>query len=996
MRIVSLGAAAVERTGSAKVNDAAGDRPADDPNAPVIQTVRLQPLQITLLAYMAVEGPKPRTHLAELFWQHSSNGLNSLSSTLSRIRRVAPAAVRTIGTTELACDLDLDVFELRSAIAAGDATQVAALYRGPFLANPGLRRLGSELEDWVLATRDTIVSEVEVALLRQARIDFEAGNIDSAADLAEVAYLAKQRDGVPVPEYFSGYYRMLAEGQRALAAEVRREAADYGIDLAAIEVELRAPAHQEPAHLEPADQMPVANLIGFEREQTNLREAITTHQATQIIGLGGSGKTSLAADLMADEVERGTTVKWVDLSPVEDPDLVEAAVASAFGVSLAPRQALLDVLDLSDAPLVVLDNFEHMADRVDVVEDLLSGSQTLRVVTTSRVPLELPEAAIVRLRGLELSSDEADAPARQLLITAAQRSGASIDDAALASLDEICELVGGLPLALELAGSWSRVLPAAEIARSLRDSSELLDPASSDNAQRSMQAVVAESLGTLDSDQRRALDQLAVLPVGCTVGDASRHLGLSVRVIGDLVDRSLVTVDRQQARLRLHPLIAQQAMAESRQDPELFEQLRATEAAWCRALTNVFTADSPSTATAELLTTIGPELANVMSAWRSAAHDGQWELIGDSLAAVREFFVVSGRLVEGQKALASTLGEARSSEPPVDLLVRLLEANAWLALLTGQAAQARALADEARQQVDLASGELENADAVSIDTEVLALRTMGTIDLTAGRIDAAAGAFERALALATPTTPRTLVAKLHDDIGNCREAQGRTDEARSAFRTTLDMGREIDDPLMVARGYLFLAGLEQIDNPQRCLVLLGEGLTVARDNGLDHLSIYFPLFAGQAHLARDDRSAAAEAFADGLAGAQEMGHRASVAAALVGLAEATWQVDEPAARAHLGKGVRVAVEASCPPYVMWAAFVAAEIVLAIDRDSAAARELLALAAVDPATEEPVRVRAAAVCEQLDVDRRPVGDSSPTTSPDTAEIGERVLELLLFG
>ena len=371
--------------------------------------VALQPLPVAVLVYLAIGGPRDRQHLADLFWHNSKNGLNSLSTTLNRIRSEVPNGVWVRGNTLVGTDLSSDVVDLRSAVDSSDYGKVADLYPAPFLGNLKLRRQSAEFEEWTLETRSALASTVELALIQQAVLLYDDGNYREAAVAAEAAWEISTRDGFPSPDYFDAYHRILASAARPSAAAVRAVASDFGVNLSAV-----APVQFEAVQTEPvvdvtksvvdADQR--TQLFGRHEELEELAASVASHRLTTLIGLGGSGKTRLATEFFdgfaADPVSKRR--HWVNLRDVDDPDLVVGAIASSLGIRADDVAALADQLAAEEPTLLVLDNFEQVVTAADAVGELAQSNSELRIVVTSRVPLELGTESVVRLGGLKTSA----------------------------------------------------------------------------------------------------------------------------------------------------------------------------------------------------------------------------------------------------------------------------------------------------------------------------------------------------------------------------------------------------------------------------------------------------------------------------------------------------------------------------------------------------------------------------------------------------------------
>ncbi|MDW8358808.1 tetratricopeptide repeat protein [Thermus sp.] len=155
---------------------------------------RTKPL--LLLAYLALEGPKPRRHLAELFWPGAQDGLNSLSVALNQLRPLGVVE----GGEVLSARVESDVGALLAALRAGDLEGVRRLYRGAFLEGLDLP-LGEELEEWVWARREALALEVYRLFARRARAHFALGLAEEGrALLGEALGLGGVRHAVEVAE----------------------------------------------------------------------------------------------------------------------------------------------------------------------------------------------------------------------------------------------------------------------------------------------------------------------------------------------------------------------------------------------------------------------------------------------------------------------------------------------------------------------------------------------------------------------------------------------------------------------------------------------------------------------------------------------------------------------------------------------------------------------------------------------------------------------------
>ncbi len=253
-----------------------------------------------------------------------------------------------------------------------------------------------------------------------------------------------------------------------------------------------------------------------------------------LTGPGGVGKTRLALAI-ADACASGSSasVAWVGLAPLTDPALVPAVVAQVLGVREEPGRALIDTL--ADALrqrslLLVLDNCEHMRQAVgDLVAHLLEHAPGLRVLATSRAPLRLRGEHLLPVPPLALPDPQRLPPLPEFAAVESvalfrQFAHAADPDFALTmqnieAVAAICRRLDGLPLALELAAAWLRVVSPATLRGLLDERLRLLSggPADAPIRQQTLRATIAWSYDLLTAEQRQLFRQLAIFAGGATL-----------------------------------------------------------------------------------------------------------------------------------------------------------------------------------------------------------------------------------------------------------------------------------------------------------------------------------------------------------------------------------------------------------------------------------------------------------------------------------------------
>ncbi len=215
--------------------------------------------------------------------------------------------------------------------------------------------------------------------------------------------------------------------------------------------------------------------------------------------------------------------------------------------------------------MLVLDNFEHVAEGADLLPQMLEHAPDLKILVTSRERLRLREEWVFDVGGLTfpehaLLNGWADFTAVQLFLQSARRAGYAPADADAASIVRICQVVEGIPLAVELAAAWVRVMPCAEIAREVEHSLDILTTTMRNvpEKHRSMRVAFDYSWALLTAEEQAVFRKLSVFHGGFTREGAEQVASATLAILASLMDKSLVQVDVS-GRYDLHELLRQYA-----------------------------------------------------------------------------------------------------------------------------------------------------------------------------------------------------------------------------------------------------------------------------------------------------------------------------------------------------------------------------------------------------------------------------------------------------
>ncbi|MEV0567958.1 BTAD domain-containing putative transcriptional regulator [Dactylosporangium sp. NPDC050588] len=532
-----------------------------------------------LLIYLAVTGTgHTRSALAGLLWSDlpEATARANLRLVLTKLRRAVPGHLdvdrRTVGFAEGAPVWVDAVALLDPTLPAAEAVRLCG---GEFLQ--GFEVPGAALfDDWVAARRAALHADMLLVLDRAARRAAEAGDpaagIDAARRMLELDRLHEEAHRALMGFLAAGGQRGAALAQYETCRYLLEE--DLGVPPLPATTALRDSIAAPPAPAPAPDPRPLTSLVGREGDLARLQELLgdPACRLVTLVGPGGAGKTRLALELA--QADAGAMfVSFAGIDRTDDAaDLVVADLATAFGVPLtAPR----DPLDLLVAHLtgrqilVVLDNLEHLPGAAAPLAELLRRVPGLQLLATSRRPLGLGAEWLVEVSGLPFPPPGTPGdgyPAVRLFQERARllRPGVETDVDGAA---RICRLVGGLPLAIELAARWVRAAAPGAIADRLERGLELLSTTAPDvpARHRSIRSVLDASVRLLTDEERRALRRLSV-PHGFDLAAAAAVADAGLPLLGGLVDQSLITAGPD-GRYTMHELLRQYLRQRLAEDP---------------------------------------------------------------------------------------------------------------------------------------------------------------------------------------------------------------------------------------------------------------------------------------------------------------------------------------------------------------------------------------------------------------------------------------------
>ncbi|MGO9297706.1 MAG: LuxR C-terminal-related transcriptional regulator [Streptosporangiaceae bacterium] len=627
-----------------------------------------------------------------------------------------------------------------------------------------------------------------------------------------------------------------------------------------------------------------SSFVGRTAELAELRRLAAGSRALTLCGAGGIGKTRLALRLLAVLAPGYPDGTWfVDLSDLREPDLVVSRIASVIGVAEEPGRLLLDTLADALRPrqvLLGLDNCEHLIGAcAQACERLLAAAPGLQVVATSRERLRVAAETVWPVPPLSLPGDDADPVALAgsdavRLFTA--RASAVSPDFALGpgnarAVASICRMLDGLPLAIELAAAWVRVLSAEQIADRLDDRFSLLVGGEriAPPRQRALRSAIDWSYDLLSDPERVLLRRLSVF-AGWSLEMAEQvcaddilPAGQVFGLLAALADKSLVVADIEAAgpaRYRMLDSIRQYAagqLAAAGEATQLCGRLRDYVVSYAEQslMMGMARMPAPWSDRVEVFRRFDVDADNMREALAYCLAGSDAETGLRICTGVLPCWVVRGLFAEGIEWFDRFL--ALDVPVPDTILGPALIGRAQIAL-SGNFADAEAHAVRGLEVCWSAGEEFSIAAALNLLTEAA---------VHAGRIELAAARADEALAVA-------------------RNSGDRWNEAYALATQATVAGHRRDPAQAEQLGGAALAIMREIDQQwgaARALLGLGD---LARLTG--------------------DGAAARQRYQEALAILREVDARPEIARCLAGLGRiALAEGDLPAARQRLAESMRL-------------------------------------------------------------------------------------------
>jgi predicted ATPase/DNA-binding SARP family transcriptional activator len=676
-----------------------------------------------LLAYLALHSrPQSRNKLIGLFWgdQPEENARRNLRHALWNIRQQLHCPdqppILLSDSQEIAfnptCGAWLDVREFEDCLQSeAGITAVAArpddrfallrqavdLYCGDLLEGIFVDD-ASEFEQWLLVERERLRAQALESLQRLVEYSVEWGEYATGLEYARrllkmepwlegahrqrMRLLALSGQHVAALAQYETCRRVLAE---ELNAEPSHETqALYASICASIEKSLSE--RSVPRRKLPPQATP---FVGREEELVQLARLLgdPACRLITLVGPGGSGKTRLAVRAATESEHFRDGIYFVPLVGVAASELLVYAMADALGLALhggeSPQAQIMDMLCDKEL-LLLLDNFEHLLTGAEWVAEILRTVPGVKILATSRERLNLQGEWLFQVAGLRypLQEDEAtissllDAYAAiQLFVQGTQRVrlGFVLAEADRPFVVRLCRLVDGMPLAIELAANWMRLLSCQEIVARIEKGLDFLTTTLRDLPlrHRSMRAVFEQSWQLLSADEREIFKRLSVFRGGFLQNEAEPVAGATLDRLASLVDKSFLR-RTPAGRYEMHELLRQ--YGEQKLSEEEKAQAREAHGVYFARFLHAHESGLSGQGLAESLEEVAEEIENIRTSWNWAIEYRRVLEIGQACFSLFYFYELRNWFQEGEAVfeLAVEALSPLTSEPKQPLVMTTL------------------------------------------------------------------------------------------------------------------------------------------------------------------------------------------------------------------------------------------------------------------------------------------------------------------------------------
>jgi DNA-binding SARP family transcriptional activator/predicted ATPase len=481
--------------------------------------------------------------------------------------------------------------------------------------------------------------------------------------------------------------------------------------------------------------------------------------------------------------------------------------------------------------LLLMDNLEHLLEGRALISEIIQRAPNVQFLITSRERIHLQQEQVYPIHGLDYLSRQAllefedinplEYPAAKLFLQRARRIQPSyaIPEDEIEHLNQICYLVEGMPLAIEMAASWVDILSLTEIVDEIQNSLDFLESRDSDvpRRQRSMRALFDSTWRRMSEEERRVFSRQSVFRGGFTRQAAQEVSGASIHLLASLSGKSLLRYEQTRSRYQIHELLRQYGAEKLAQNPDDLDRVQGQHSAHFCAWLQQQEPKLIGPRQADALSEMEADGENLDMAWYWAVDHRDVIKLSQAIDGIGRFFLLLGRVHEGERAAREAVKAMKPSLFVLDDIEEInLDSNdamSAVALLLAKtttwqaefltylrpAAKTGKLIDESLALLDL----LESAK-VDVRTERAFSKRIYGSSISQYDPQLATQLLKESLALCRETGDQYQLAIVLNDLGNVARYRTDFDEADELLKECLEIQATLEDSSGMARVLLDL------------------------------------------------------------------------------------------------------------------------------------------------------------------------------------------------
>ncbi|GAB4263132.1 MAG: BTAD domain-containing putative transcriptional regulator [Candidatus Promineifilaceae bacterium] len=709
-----------------------------------------------LLAYLITEPSlHQRSVLAAMLWpdHDEKTARNNLRQTLFKLRKTLqdddeqspPILLVTAKTVQLNPEalIEADILTLKDALASDQPEkqkQALDVYTAPLLNEANLAtNIG--FDEWLLVKREILHQQV------MAVCDKLLATAVAQGDWSQTEQLAHKQLNLDPWRESTARTLMQALAQQGKRSEALRVFAtcrdtlwqELGIspmpetialaekiklddNLTTPNTPTAAQPHLLVNHNLPTDLTP---FIGRQAELAQIAQRIADPacRLLTLTGIGGLGKTRLAFQAARNAYHHYPDGVWLvplaDLPPDSTTHQLDAAVANALPLSpsgTAPLHQQVENFLRQRRLLLLLDNAEHIPAVAVYVTALLSAAPGVECLVTSRKPLGVPGEWLLPLP--PLTHTRADANLADAVHLFLQHARMIRPDFPLSTVGEplvarICQLLGGHPLAIELAAGWVNILTIPEIMAEIEAGLDILTDDASTRPFRhaNIHQILEQTWQQLSTNEQKIVARMSLFRGGGSLQAVREMTGATLPVLKQLVNRSLVHLESkssQQNRYTLHELVRMFAAKKLADETAVAQQAHAN---YYIRLAKTTAPLLPTRQYLDAFQQILTEQDNLLATWEYALSQADFASLEILGVVLTSYLQDTGQFEAGYTRFAELLAHCQNYERRFFFINRLASFLSFLPTNDENTAKTIALCQQAYQMAQAHNDTYETAVA---------------------------------------------------------------------------------------------------------------------------------------------------------------------------------------------------------------------------------------------------------------------------------------------